>query len=249
MAPSKNDIDFYFKIHILSALFSNPFLMKIVQIFVISIALCTLVSCVSGSNQKITPSSSQDRVQKDEFIPSPSMASGKMLLENIDSATFDYKRVQDETFSYLDSINLKYEGATFGALLKKYDKTVVYFYPKDGTPNCTIQALDFSMMQEKFNTMGYGILGVSQDDLDSHKLFAERNELKIPLIHDNSGSLLDAFGSRMTPQKYGNGDKLSDINRSTYVVDKDGNLLYAFRDVKAKGHARAVYKLLTNLDY
>lgn len=218
--------------------------------FLISVAtLATLASCTVDNTKNPTASSESKSTVEKTVAPSPTVATSDMKLENIDTAIFDFEAVKDENFKYLDSLNLEYKEENFADLVGDYDKTIVYFYPKDGTPNCTIQALDFSLMQEKLNKMGYGVLWVSQDDLDSHKLFAERNELKIPLIHDNSGSLLDAFGSRMAPQTYGNGDELSDINRSTYVVDSNGKLLYAFRDVEAKGHARAVYKLLTNLDY
>ena len=71
----------------------------------------------------------------------------------------------------------------------------MYFYPKDGTPNCTIQALDFSLMLADFRAKGYEGIGVSKDNMDAHKSFADRNELKIKLLEDGSGELLRAFGS------------------------------------------------------
>ncbi|MBS9784237.1 peroxiredoxin [Candidatus Gracilibacteria bacterium] len=217
--------------------------------FLLFSCIFALASC--GVIQKSTPTSSSEPTAKIEksHTPTPSTASEKLDLQNVENAVFKYDDVKDENYKYLDSLNQKYESDTFANLLKKYDKTIVYFYPKDGTPNCTIQALDFSLMQAKLNSLGFGVLGVSQDSLDSHKEFAKRNELKIPLLKDNSGSLLDAFGSRGKKQEYGNGDDLSDVNRSTYIVDKDGKLLYAFRDVEAKGHARAVYKILTGVDF
>jgi thioredoxin-dependent peroxiredoxin len=78
----------------------------------------------------------------------------------------------------------------------------VYFYPKDGTPNCTIQALDFSAMKEKFASYNTQVIGVSKDDLESHKAFAQRNELTIPLLQDVNSELLKQFGALGPLQEY-----------------------------------------------
>ena len=120
---------------------------------------------------------------------------------------------------YLDSLNKKYEKATIGSLLAQYPKNIVYFYPKDGTPNCTIQAIDFSRLQKAFNAAGVGIIGVSKDNLDSHKTFALRNELTIPLLRDDTSLLLGAYGALGPMSTYGNGAAVTDIVRSTYLVD------------------------------
>lgn len=105
------------------------------------------------------------------------------------------------------------------------------------------------MMLADFRAKGYNIIGVSKDNLDSHKAFAERNELKIELLEDGNGELLKAFGAEGPLQEYGNGDALSDIIRSTYVIDSAGNGLYAIQDVQAKWHARAIYELVTGNEY
>lgn len=89
-------------------------------------------------------------------------------------------------------------------------------------------------MLADFRTAGYDIIGISKDSIDSHKAFAERNELKIKLIEDGSGELLKAFGAEGPLQEYGNGHELSDIIRSTYVIDNTGKATYAFRDITAK---------------
>lgn len=140
----------------------------------------------------------------------------------------------DTTFTYLDSEQKSYASGTLRDIIGRYPHTVVYFYPKDGTPNCTIQALDFSLMLADFRAKGYNIIGVSKDKLDSHKAFAERNELKIQLLQDASGELLRAFGAEGPLQTYGNGDALSDIIRSTYVIDASGQAQYAIQNVEAK---------------
>ncbi len=110
----------------------------------------------------------------------------------------------DTRMSYLDSENKVYKEATAGELLGKFSKNIVYFYPKDGTPNCTIQAIDFSRLQKEFNALRVGILGVSKDNLDSHREFALRNELTIPLLRDDKSMLLGAYGALGPAVVYGN---------------------------------------------
>jgi thioredoxin-dependent peroxiredoxin len=150
----------------------------------------------------------------------------------------------DTQMGYLDSLNKKYEKAAIGSLLAKYPKNIVYFYPKDGTPNCTIQAIDFSRLQKEFNAAGVGIIGVSKDNLDSHKEFALRNELTIPLLRDDASMLLGAYGALGPMTTYGNGEAVTDIVRSTYLVDSRGLPLAAWKNVVAKGHADRIYEFV-----
>jgi thioredoxin-dependent peroxiredoxin len=157
--------------------------------------------------------------------------------------------LMDMTFTYLDSENKSYSSGTLRDIIGRYPHTIVYFYPKDGTPNCTIQALDFSMMLADFRAKGYNVIWVSKDGLESHRAFAERNELRIQLLEDGSGELLQAFGAEGQLQTYGNGDALSDIIRSTYVIDATWTWEYAIQDVQAKWHARAIYELVTGEEY
>ncbi len=111
----------------------------------------------------------------------------------LESATGGLKVDLSKSYHYLDSEKKAYAEGTFGDLISKTPYTIVYFYPKDGTPNCTIQALDFSRLQSEFAKEGYQILGVSKDDLASHKAFADRNELKIKLLQDKNSDLLAEF--------------------------------------------------------
>ncbi len=93
--------------------------------------------------------------------------------------------------------------------------------------------------------LGYEILGVSSDSVDSHMAFAKRNELKIKLIEDHSGSLLKQFWNQWELKEYGNWADLSDIRRSTFIIDKEGKPIYAFRDITAKWHAKRIYELIS----
>jgi len=215
-------------------------------IFIIA-SLFALASCAL-TQEKPTSEISPSQVEE-EFVPSPTQATGTGELALWDPTMVALSGSMDTTFTYLDSENKSYSSGTLRDIIGRYPYTVVYFYPKDGTPNCTIQALDFSMMLADFRAKGYNVIGVSKDNLESHKAFAERNELKIELLEDGSGELLRAFGAEGPLQTYGNGDALSDIIRSTYVIDSNGIGQYAIQDVQAKGHARAIYELVTGEKY
>jgi peroxiredoxin Q/BCP len=152
-------------------------------------------------------------------------------------------------YRYLDSEKKKFSSGSFGDIISEYPYTIVYFYPKDGTPNCTIQALDFSLMKDEFAKLWYGIIGISKDDIDSHLQFAQRNELRIKLLSDNSWELLREFANEWPLAEYGNGHNLSDIIRSTFIIDREGRPIYAFRDIDAKWHARRIYELVSKIHY
>jgi thioredoxin-dependent peroxiredoxin len=215
--------------------------------FIILISTTLLASCTIGleETQTISPNGSIE----EQVVPTPtSNASG--TLEFSSTGSVNLSGVMNRSYRYLDSEKKSYATGTLRELLSYGSKgTIVYFYPKDGTPNCTIQALDFSMMLADFRAAGYDIIGISKDSIDSHKTFAESNALKIKLLQDGFGELLRAFGAEGPLQEYGNGHELSDIIRSTYVVDTTGKALYAFRDVTAKGHARRIYELITGNAY
>lgn len=209
-------------------------------LFLMTISGCTLINTSSNSETTIVTESNQW---------TPSSSTTTWALEFSNTGNIQIAPVMNELFRYLDSENKTYASGSFGELIAKYPKTIVYFYPKDGTPNCTIQALDFSMMLADFRAAWYNVIGVSKDSVDSHKAFADANELKIQLLEDGSGNLLRAFGDEGALQTYGNGDALSDIIRSTFIIDAAGKPLYAFRDIAAKWHARRIYELATGNRY
>ncbi len=152
-----------------------------------------------------------------------------------------------KSYDYLDSLNMDYKNDTLADLLAKKDYTIVYFYPLDFTPNCTIQAIDFSTMLEDFDAKWYQIIWVSKNDIESHKKFAEANSLRIKLIQDKNSDLLKEFWALGPLQTYGNGEELTDIIRSTFIVDKNWQAIAAFRDVEAVGHAARIYDFISQL--
>lgn len=166
--------------------------------------------------------------------------------ELVESSTGSISVDLTKKYHYLDSLNLSFNEDTFWDLISKTPYTIVYFYPLDFTPNCTIQALDFSAMIDQFSDLGYQIIWVSKNDIESHKAFAEANSLKIKLIQDSNSDLLKEFGALGEATTYGNGDDVTDIIRSTVIIDSKGTPLHAFYDVEAVGHAQRIYDFIKN---
>ena len=122
---------------------------------------------------------------------------------------------------------------------------ILYFYPKDDTPGCTIEANQFTELAEEFARFDTVILGVSKDDCESHQAFIDKFGLKIDLLADTSGELCDAY--EVWQEKEKNGVKKMGIVRSTFVINKDGMLTEAMYGVNADGHAQAMLDLVNKL--
>ena len=120
----------------------------------------------------------------------------------------------------------------------KRKKVVVYFYPRDFTPGCTTEALDFTKDYHKFESQGIEIIGVSPDDEDSHKKFTEKMKIPYPLAVDSNNLISKSYGV-FGPKKFMGKDYVG-INRSTFLIGKDGRILKIFRKVKPAGHSSEV---------
>lgn len=151
----------------------------------------------------------------------------------------------DKSYYYLDSLEKKYSKDSFKNIIWNKPYTIVYFYPKDWTPNCTIQSIDFSSMIKEFDDLWYQIIWVSKDDLESHKKFAEANSLKIKLLQDKNSDLLKEFWALWELKEYWNWTDKTDIIRSTFIIDNKWNPIYAFKDVEAVWHAKRIYELIS----
>jgi len=118
-------------------------------------------------------------------------------------------------------------------------KLVLFFYPKDNTPGCTTQNLDFTAMKPEFDAAGVALLGVSKDPPAKHRKFAEKHSLTVPLLTDPlEGGLSDALG--IWTQKSMFGRKYMGMERTTYLVDEQGCIARVWRKVKVRGHAAEV---------
>ena len=113
---------------------------------------------------------------------------------------------------------------------------VLYFYPKDDTPGCTIEANQFTELASEFAKADTVVLGVSKDSCDSHQAFIDKFGLKVDLLADTSGELCDTYGVWQEKEK--NGVKKMGIVRSTFVINKQGMLEEALYGVTAEGHAQ-----------
>lgn len=122
---------------------------------------------------------------------------------------------------------------------------VLYFYPKDDTPGCTIEANQFTELASKFANNDTVILGVSKDSCDSHQRFIDKFGLKLDLLADTSGELCDSYGVWQEKEK--NGVKKMGIVRSTFIIDKNGVIVDAEYGVTAEGHALAVLEKIKRL--
>lgn len=122
--------------------------------------------------------------------------------------------------------------------LKGKKGLVLYVYPKDDTPGCTLEAQDFRDRLADFQQRGYNVVGISKDFAASHCKFIGKYDLSFPLLSDADGKFLEAIGGFGEKKLYG---KTSlGIIRSTYVADAAGKLLKVYPNVKAKGHAERV---------
>jgi len=122
-------------------------------------------------------------------------------------------------------------------------KTVVmYFYPRDDTPGCTIQANEFTDLMDEFEEAGVQIVGVSGDDCFSHQAFREKYGLKITLLADVEREVCGNYG--VIQEKEKDGVKKTGIVRSTFVIDPRGVIRFAEYGVAPKGHARSILNFI-----
>ena len=118
----------------------------------------------------------------------------------------------------------------------------LYFYPKDSTPGCTTEGLDFNALLPKFKRAGAQVLGVSRDSLKSHQNFCSKQGFKFDLVSDGDEAVCNAFGVIQPKKLYGR-DYVG-IVRSTFLIDPDGVIRQKWQPVKVAGHAQDVLDAL-----
>ena len=122
---------------------------------------------------------------------------------------------------------------------------VMYFYPKDDTPGCTIEATEFTDLMPEFEAANTRVVGVSKDNCISHGNFRDKYGLTVRLLADVDGNLCEDYGVWQEKEK--NGEKRMGIVRSTFIIDAKGVVRHALYDVKPKGHAEQVLDLVKAL--
>jgi peroxiredoxin Q/BCP len=117
-------------------------------------------------------------------------------------------------------------------------KVVLYFYPKDMTSGCTVEAHEFSRVAKEFRKNGVLVFGVSPDTIESHHKFIKKDAITFPLLADIGHKVADAYGIWVQKSMYGK--KYMGIERSTFVIGEDGKLEQIYRKVSPEGHAVCV---------
>jgi len=122
---------------------------------------------------------------------------------------------------------------------------VLYFYPKDDTPGCTIEANDFTRLASEFAKLDTVVIGVSKDSCSSHTDFIKKYDLKVDLLADTEGELCESYGVWREREK--NGVKSMAVLRSTFIIDKQGNLADVIYGVNHEGHAQEILEKIKTL--
>lgn len=125
----------------------------------------------------------------------------------------------------------------------KGQKVVLYFYPKDNTSGCTQEACDFRDNMNRITPIAT-VIGVSPNDIKSHKKFKEKQDLNFLLLSDTEHTLSETFGVWKEKSMYGK--KYMGIERSTFILDENGNIIQEWRKVKVNGHVDEIIKYLNN---
>lgn len=122
---------------------------------------------------------------------------------------------------------------------------VIYFYPKDMTPGCTTEAIDFTALAKDFAAANTAVVGVSKDSPARHDKFKAKHDLTVDLVSDEDGTMLDDYGVWKQKKLYGR--TFMGIERTTFLIDAKGVVRQVWRKVKVKGHAAAVLEAAQNL--
>jgi peroxiredoxin Q/BCP len=120
---------------------------------------------------------------------------------------------------------------------------VLYFYPKDMTPGCTVEACDFRDYHPRFRELNTVVIGISPDPVKSHQRFIEKHDLPFLLLSDEDHRVAEMFGVWGEKQMFGK--KFFGINRSTFVINSEGKLVREWRNVKVDGHVEEILSFIS----
>ena len=121
-------------------------------------------------------------------------------------------------------------------------KMLIYFYPKDDTPGCTLEAIEYSKLKSKFDKKNTVIIGISKDTIEKHQKFKLKHNLSIELASDESGKLCKLFKVWVEKSMYGK--KYMGIERTTFLIDKNLKIIKIWRKVKVPNHVNEVLEFL-----
>ncbi len=136
---------------------------------------------------------------------------------------------------------------TFSLASQQGRKNVVlYFYPRDDTPGCTMEANEFSALEEEFAKLDSIVIGISRDDCLSHASFRDKYGLSVLLLSDPDARICKRYG--VMYEKEVDGQRKMSIKRSTFVIDKHGKLRHVMYGVQAHGHAQEILNLIKDIE-
>jgi len=177
---------------------------------------------------------------------SPAKADAKKVAPKKSAAKTGTPAAQVSVGKVLPAVTIPATGAKEIALAALKGKNVVlYFYPKDSTPGCTIEGRDFSRLYDKFKSADTEVFGISRDTLKSHENFKTKENYTIDLLSDEDEKVCKLFGVIKMKNMYGR--QVRGIERSTFVIGKDGRLVKEWRGVKVAGHAEEVLDFVKSL--
>jgi len=153
-----------------------------------------------------------------------------MIKENTKAPLFNLPSTNNNNYSLKDSLG---------------NYVIIYFYPKDDTPGCTLETNDFNRLLPKFKKLNCEILGVSKDNLKSHDKFKHKYKIKFDLLADEELKVLKKY--KVWGKKKFMGREFMGIIRSTYLIDKKGKIIKIWSNVKVKDHAKEVLETLQNI--
>ena len=150
-----------------------------------------------------------------------------MLKTNTKAPTFNLDSTDEKIYSSKDSMG-------------KY--VILYFYPKDDTPGCTIETKDFNKLLPKFKKLNCDVFGISKDNLKSHQKFKEKYKIKFDLLSDVELNILKKY--KVWDKKKFMGREFMGIVRTTFLIDPNGKIVKIWDNVKVKDHAKEVLDIL-----
>lgn len=131
-------------------------------------------------------------------------------------------------------------GADFTLSAQAPTAVVLYFYPKDDTPGCTKEGLEFSALADDFAAIDTLVVGVSKDSVKKHEKFKTKHDLTVMLVSDEQGQVCEDYGTWVEKKMYGK--TYMGIERATFLIDRQGQIVKEWRKVKVPGHAADVLK-------
>jgi thioredoxin-dependent peroxiredoxin len=123
--------------------------------------------------------------------------------------------------------------------------SVLYFYPKDNTTGCTMEARDFTEQLDKFKEVDVPVIGISPDSTESHRNFIKKHRLEVRLLSDEDHAVLERYGVWQKKKMYGK--EFMGVVRTTFILDPEGRIAAAWHKVKVPGHVDDVLKKVTQL--